>query len=281
MGTDSTPTPREGGPDQVCARLIELAREVADDAAIDGVGIGLPGIFTPEGVAVLFPNLPGHWPGFRITETLEIGLGLPVRLINDARAATLAEATAGAAVGCTNVVCITLGTGLGGGIVLDGRIHEGKWGIAGEVGHQTVVPDGPACSCGNHGCAEVVARASELARLAGRDSAVEVYQGAKEGDPRCLASIETIAGHLGILIGNLVTVFGPDRIVIGGGIAGAGDQLLEPLHRAVAARATMVPPEELELVPAQLGSAAGAIGAAVAAFHSHHTQPAGHAPDCV
>lgn len=263
--TDTSPTPQTGGPEAVCARLVELGSEDATDG---GVGVGLPGVFTEDGVAVLFPNLPGHWPGFPILQTLEQGLGAPVRLINDGRAASLAEATAGAAAGCSSVVYLTLGTGIGGGVVIDGRIHEGRWGIAGEIGHQTVAPDGPRCDCGNHGCAEIMARATELVRLGGRASAEAVFDGARAGDPRCLAAIDTITGYLGILLGNLVTVLGPDRIVVGGGIAAAGEQLLTPLHRAVSVRAPLVPADEIELVPAALGSVAGAIGAAVAALHA-------------
>ncbi len=265
--TDSAPTPQDGGPEDVCARLVDLGREVQTKGQVDRVGVALPGIFTAEGIAVLFPNLPGHWPGFPITRTLEAGMDLPVRLINDGRAATLAEATVGAAAGSSDIVCLALGTGVGGGVVVHGRVLEGRWGIAGEIGHQTVDPDGPRCDCGNHGCAEVVARASEVARLGGRDTAEAVYAGARDGDPRCLAAVDRITGYLGILLGNLVTVLGPERIVIGGGIAAAGEHLLTPLHRAVAARAPMIPPEEIELVPAALGSHAGAIGAAAAAWH--------------
>jgi glucokinase len=266
--TDTCVTPQDKGPDAVCARLVELGEEACRGHDVRGVGVGVPGIFTPEGTGVLFPNLPGTWPGFPIEETLRRGLGLPVRLINDARAATLAEATAGAAAGCSSVVCLILGTGIGGGVVVDGRIHEGRWGIGGEIGHQTVAPDGPPCDCGNLGCAEIMARASELARLGGRDSAADVFAGAREHDRRCIAAIDTVTDYLGIVLGNLVTVLGPDRIVVGGGIAAAGADLLVPLRRAVAARAPMVPAEEVELVAAALGPTAGAIGAAVAALHA-------------
>lgn len=271
VATETTTTPQTGGPAEVCARLIGFGRE-ALDGGVGGIGVALPGIFTEDGAGVLFPNLPGHWPGFPIAATLSSGFGTPVRLINDGRAFALAEATAGAAAGARTAVCIALGTGIGGGVYIEGRIQEGRWGIAGEIGHQTVDPEGARCGCGNRGCAEVMARASELARLADRDTAAQVYAEAAEGDPRCLAAVERIAGYLGITIGNLVTVLGPDRIVVGGGIAAAGETLLGPLRRAVAARAPLVPPDELEIVPASLGSAAGAIGAAVAALHAGGTR---------
>ena len=272
--TDSHPTPRTGGPAEVCTRLTELAAEAVDTfGPVAAVGVGLPGIFTDNGTAVLFPNLPGHWPGFPIKKTLEAGFGVPARLINDARAFTLAESTVGAAAGCRTVVAITLGTGVGGGVFIDGRIHEGQWGIAGEIGHQTVAPDGKRCECGNDGCAEVMARASELARLGGRSSAADVYAGAAAGDERCQRAIETVTGYLGIALGNLVTALGPERIVVGGGIAAAGDRLLVPLRRAVARRAPLIPPDEIDLVTAALGPTAGAIGSAVAAVHDHVHRP--------
>lgn len=266
IASDINPTPSHGGPAEVCARLLELFADAAGEhAGVAALGLGLPGTFNAQGEGEVLPNLPGDWVGFPVAATVREGVPVPVRLINDARACTLAEATIGAAAGCSTVVCMTLGTGIGGGIVIDGRLHEGRWGIAGEIGHQTVKADGPRCGCGNLGCIEAVARASEVARLGGRSTAAEVYAGAAAGDPRCVKAVAAISGWLGIAVGNLVTVLGPDRVVIGGGIAAAGDVLLVPLRRAVAARATLMPAAEIEIVAAALGPLAGAIGAAVAA----------------
>jgi glucokinase len=160
---------------------------------------------------------------------------------------------------------MTLGTGVGGGILIDGKLHLGAWGRAGEIGHQTVLPDGPLCGCGNRGCVEAVAKAEELARLGGRSTAEEVYAGVREGDPQCRSAVKTVAAYLGIGLANLVTVLGPDRIVVGGGIVAAGDLVLDPIRAAIRERVHLVPADEVRVVAAELGPAAGSIGAALAA----------------
>jgi glucokinase len=136
--------------------------------------------------------------------------------------------------------------------------------VAGEIGHQTVVADGPLCGCGNRGCVEALVRADVLASTAGRSSASEVFEGAREGDDRCLAAVSRMADYLGIGLANVVTMFGPERIVVGGGIAEAGDLVLGPVTAAVRRRVTLVPTEKIEIVPAHFGRFAGAVGAALA-----------------
>jgi glucokinase len=187
-------------------------------------------------------------------------------MINDARAFTLAETRLGAGRGCATVICLVLGTGVGGGVVVDGRLRLGPHGRAGEIGHQVVVVDGPPCGCGGRGCLEAVANAGVLASLGGRSSVEEVFAAAAEGDERAEAAIRTVVGHLAHGIGNMVTVLMPDRVVIGGGIAGAGDRLLEPLRERVRRQAVFVPEGSYEIVPAALGPYAGAIGAALWAW---------------
>lgn len=255
------------GPDAVVRRLIELGRAAIDEhGPIDAVGVGLPGLFDRDtGVVRLFPNLPGPWPGHPLRDPVAEGLGTPVTLVNDARAFTLAEGRLGAGRGRRVLACLVLGTGVGGGILLDGRVELGEWGVAGEIGHQTVVPDGPVCGCGNRGCVEAVAKAESLARLAGRSTAKEVFVGVRQGDERCRRAVETVAGYLGIALANVVTVLGVRRIVVGGGVASAGDLLLDPIREAVRRRVALVPPDEIEVVGATLGPMAGATGAALAA----------------
>jgi len=263
--THSAPTRAEQGPAAVVGRLAALGGlAMTQHGPIDTVGVGVPGLFDPvAGTIKLFPNLPGDWPGHPVAGPLSDALGMPVVLINDVRAFTLAEGRLGAARGCRDVVCLALGTGVGGGVMLDGRLRLGLDGTAGEIGHQTVVVDGPRCGCGNRGCVEAVASAAALAALGGRASAEEVFAAARDGDARARAAVATVAGYLGIAVANAVVILSPERVVIGGGIAGAGEMLLEPIRAEVRRRVTLVPAERIQIVPGALGSTAGAIGAAL------------------
>ena len=268
VGSASVPTGALGGPDVVAGNMVMLGRDLrAAYGPVAGAGIGVPGLFDHDtGAIKLFPNLPGPWVGYPLRDRVAEGLGMRLAQLNDARAFTLAEGRVGAGRGCRTLVCVTLGTGVGGGIMIDGRLHLGAWGVAGELGHQTLLPDGPRCGCGNLGCAEALTRADVLAALAGRATAEEVYLGASEGDARCREAVLTVAGYLGIALANCVAVLGPDRIVVGGGIAAAGELVLGPIRDAVHRRVTLVPTDEIRVVAAALGSSAGAIGAAVAAL---------------
>jgi glucokinase len=262
------PTHADGGPEVVTERLL-VAGRIATTAhgSIAAAGVGVPGLFdAATGAIELFPNLPGPWSGFPLRERLARGLGLPVAIVNDARAFTLAEGRVGAGRGCRTVACVTLGTGVGGGVMIDGRLHLGRNGKAGEIGHQVVEPDGPPCGCGNHGCVEPLTQAATLARLAGRTTAEEVYEAAAAGDARAKDAIRQVARYLGIALANVLAVLGPDRIVIGGGIAGAGELVLDPIREATRARSTIVGAKDIEIVAAQLGPEAGAIGAALAGY---------------
>jgi glucokinase len=263
----SVPTGAAGGPDVVAERMLAAARQGLDaHGPVDGVGVGVPGLFDRDrGTIELFPNLPGPWPGYPLRDRLADRLGLPATLINDARAFTLAEGTIGAGRGCRTVICLTLGTGIGGGVMVDGRLHTGANGRAGEIAHQVVLPDGPQCGCGNRGCVEPLAQAATLARLAGRATAEEVYAGAAAGDERCRDAIAQVAGWIGIALANVIAVLDPDRIVIGGGIAGAGRLVIDPIRAATRAHVTLLVPTEIDIVAAALGAEAGAIGAALAA----------------
>jgi glucokinase len=262
---EELPTGADGGPERVSANLAEAARRYLDMGKIGSIGLGVPGLFDPDtGVIELFPNLPGDWAGFPLRSMIEDALDTPITMINDARSFTLAEGTLGAGKGFRIVACLTLGTGIGGGILIDGRLHLGAFGVAGEIGHQTIDPDGPMCGCGNRGCVEAMARADVLTSLAGKDSADEVYKAASAGDPRSAAAIEEVARALGIGLANVVTLIGPDRIVIGGGIAEAGDLVLDPIRHAIRDRVTLVPTDRIDVVPAALGRWAGAHGAALA-----------------
>ena len=265
ISTDSVDTGAAEGPEGVTENLVRVGGAALAASGASTVGLGVPGHFDRDtGRIVLFPNLPGRWEGFPLRDRIEEALGVDTWMINDARAFTLAEGLLGAGSGCHTVACVTLGTGVGGGLMIEGRLHLGAFGVAGEIGHQTVVADGPLCGCGNRGCVEALVRADVLASTAGRSSASDVFEGARKGDDRCLAAVSQMADYLGIGLANVVTMFGPERIVVGGGIAEAGDLVLGPVTAAVRRRVTLVPTEKIEIVPAQFGRYAGAVGAALA-----------------
>jgi glucokinase len=277
----STPTGALDGPDAVLGRLV-AAGEAAVRAAgpLDGVGLAVPGLFDAgTGEIVLFPNLPGPWPGRAVAAELEAALNLPVALVNDARAGTLAEARIGAAAGCATVVCVVLGTGVGGGVVVDGRLRTGPHGRAGEVGHQVLVVDGEPCGCGNRGCLEAYAGAAALSRLGGRGTPEEVVIAARAGDEVARAALGSVAARLAHGLGNVLTVLLPERIVVGGGVAAAGELLLGPLRRELVRRAPMVPADWYDVVPAAVGPLAGAVGAALFSAESGGVAPGQPVPD--
>lgn len=260
---DSEPTRSDEGVAAVLDRLAGLAREAGPVAS---VGVALPGLFDIDGRAVLLPNLHGDWVGRPIAEPLADALDRPVRLINDGHAFALAEARIGAARGAEDVLCVVCGTGIGGGLVIGGRLHLGVEDRAGEVGHHTVVEDGPLCGCGNRGCLETLAGARAIAAAAQRPSFKDVVVSARRGDERAREAIRRAAAYIGIAIANLTIFIAPQRIVVGGGVAEAGELLFAPLRAEVERRAGRVAPlHAIDIVPATLGADAGAVGAALAA----------------
>jgi glucokinase len=268
--TEATvPTGGIDGPDAVTGRIVALGHELVESCGeVAGAGLCVPGLFDPfTGVIEFFANLPGPWKGFPMRQRLGAGLGVPAVIMNDGRAFTLAEGRMGAGQGCSTLVGITLGTGVGGGVLVDGRLHLGRWGTAGEIGHLLVQDgdDAALCGCGSRGCVEAYLRADVISARAGRATAEEVYAGARDGDQQCVAAVAEASRHLSAALATLLMVLGPHRIVMGGGVAAAGETLLAPLHAEVARRVPLVPAADIEIVPAVLGSYAGAMGAAVAA----------------
>jgi glucokinase len=265
LASDTLPTHAERGPAGVVAVMVEAGLDaIATHGPVATVGIGVPGLFEREtGVVRLFPNFPGPWTGYPLKVRLEAGLGRPVVFINDARAHTLAESRMGAGRGARTMALVTLGTGIGGGLIVDGKLHLGT-GTGGEIGHQTVLENGPMCGCGNRGCAEALAQAKAITTAAGKTSVKAVFAGAAAGDERCVAAVDQAIRALGIAIANVVNVLAPDRVVVGGGMAAAGDVIMGPLRANVHEHARMLPPERIEVVLAELGPLAGAIGAALA-----------------
>jgi glucokinase len=260
---DSEPTRSDEGVAAVLDRLAGLAREAGP---VSSVGVALPGLFDTDGRAVLLPNLHGDWVGRPIAEPLADALDRPVRLINDGHAFALAEARIGAARGAEDVLCVVCGTGIGGGLVIGGRLHLGVEDRAGEVGHHTVVEDGPLCGCGNRGCLETLAGSRAIAATAQQPSFDDVVVSARRGDERAQEAIRSAAAYIGIAIANLTIFIAPQRIVVGGGVAEAGELLFAPLRAEVKRRVGRVAPlHAIDIVPATLGADAGAVGAALAA----------------
>lgn len=260
-----SPTNAEGGPDAVTDDLIVAGHKAQETiAGITTMGLGVPGLFTSTGVIELFPNLPGPWEGFALRETVSSGVRLDAAMINDARAFTVAEGTIGSGRGAKVMLGITLGTGIGGGVMIDGRLHLGAFGTAGEFGHQTVDPQGPMCGCGNRGCLEAVARGAVVARGAGFGDIEELHIAAKRGDTEATAAIDLASQYMAIAISNAISLLGVDVVVVGGGIASAGDLVLEPLRRAVDDRVRLVPTDKIRIIAGTLGPMAGAVGAALA-----------------
>jgi glucokinase len=258
-------TPSGAEPAAVVERLIEVGREaIARSPGVRSIGIGVPGLYDPaNGTTRFFVNLPGDWAGVAVGVPVGDALELPAYLINDARAFGLAELRLGAGRGASSMIGLTLGTGIGGVIAVDGRVHQGHDGTAGEIGHQTIEPDGPWCGCGNRGCLEAFARADQIAALCGTATVEEAVTRARAGDPAALDGLAQVGRYLGIGIGNMIAVISPDRVVIGGGVAAAADLLLEPIRAELHRRVHVTSLDQVEIVTAELGTWAGAMGAAV------------------
>jgi glucokinase len=258
------PTP-ETGPADVIARLASVGAEaVAKWAGVASVGIGVPGLYDPRSGATRFlPNVEGDWDGVPVAPYVGHALELPTRLINDARAFGLAELRLGAGRGAQSMVGLVLGTGVGGVMVINGRVYQGHDGTAGEMGHQTIDPDGPSCGCGNNGCLEAFVRADRIAEACGTATAEEAVERARAGDAAALDGLVRVGRYLGIGIANMVVVVTPDRVVVGGGLSTAGELLLGPAREEVHRRAFTTSVDDVEIVPAELGVWAGAIGAAL------------------
>ncbi len=260
-----TPTRSSDGPDAVIEGIAEAGRATQRRwPTIASLGIGVPGLYDPAaGTTRFLVNMPGDWMDRPVAGPVEASLGLPVALINDARAFGLAELRLGAGRGVRSMIGLTLGTGIGGVLAIDGRVHQGHDGTAGEIGHQTIDPDGPLCNCGNRGCLEAFARADRVAEACGTDTPESAVLAARAGDERARAGLARIGRYLGIGIANMVVVISPDRVVLGGGWSAAGELLLEPIRAELRLRVRTTDLREVEIVLAELGTWAGAVGAAV------------------
>ena len=263
------PTRTVVDPTVVAAIVVRQLTEVAAEAIrvcgpVRSIGIGVPGLYDPvRGTTRELTNIPGRWADQPMSGPVSAAVSVPAFLINDARAFGLAELRLGAGRGAGSMVGLTLGTGIGGVLAIEGRIHSGHDGTAGEIGHQTIDPDGPLCTCGNRGCLEAYARADRIAAACGAATPEAAVQAARAGDPRARSGLAEVGRYLGIGIANVITLITPDRIVLGGGVAAAGEFLLGPIRAEMARRVTTTSLDRVDLVCAELGASAGAIGAAL------------------
>jgi glucokinase len=262
-GHEVTDTSR--GERSVVEQLIRIARSTSTKlGGIDSVGVGVPGLYRPAaGTTRFMPNVPGNWEGVPVAAEVGAAAHAPAAMINDARAFSLAEHRRGAGRGAASMLGITLGTGVGGGLILGGRLYLGHEGSAGEFGHQTILPDGPPCNCGNHGCLEALVRADKIVAACGQPTVERCVQAARDGDVRALGGLTQAGRYLGIGVANVVVLLTVDRVVVGGGVAAAGDLLLDPLRAELKQRVFITDVDRVDVVAAELGTWAGAIGAAL------------------
>lgn len=284
-------TPIQDGPDAVVGEIVASARRVVEEHKLSrsdllGVGIGSPGpIDISRGVIITLPNIPGM-DNVPLRDLVSKGLDLPAVLENDANAAAYGEFICGAGVGTANMVLLTLGTGVGSGIVVDGKILHGAHDMGGEWGHVVVQPGGEPCACGQAGCLERYSSATYLAQYAtrlireqGRHSSLsklldegrtldakDILDAAKSGDELAAEVWDRAMHYLAIGCVNISRIFDPDRVVLGGGMARAGDDLLTPVRRCFRQLHWTLTPVRMEIHLASLGPDAGVIGAAGVAW---------------
>ncbi|MBE0479246.1 ROK family protein [Candidatus Aerophobetes bacterium] len=283
------PTESEKGPLPVIDKLVLLIESVrrkkdVTRRSLGAIGVAVAGaVDMKQGICRFLTNFPTKWKGIPLASRIKERTGCTSFLINDVRAITLAEKTFGAGRKVKNLVCIALGTGIGGGIVIDGKLHFGSKGFAGEIGHQTISMDGPKCGCGNYGCFEALASGSNIASQAirfikqGRSTMIRdlvegdlnritpevVAKAARQGDEVAREIWEKEACYVGIGIANLVVSLDPEMVIIGGGIAKAADLLFEGIKKELSRRVYVDPDvSRLKIVKSEFGDIAGAVGAA-------------------
>lgn len=290
FATNSEPTRSEEGEQAVITRIIDMVEQAmattqrehgASRRDFRGVGIGAPGPLDRErGVVLTTPNL--GWRDVPLRDLVANGTGLPASLDNDANCATFGEFWIGAARGARNVVGMTIGTGIGGGLILERQLYHGSSDVAGEIGHTTIEQNGRHCGCGNYGCLEAYASGPAIAERAREALAIDsgsilpslvdgdlqritaqtVYAAATQGDVLAREVVRDTARYLGTGLANLLNVFNPDVVVIAGGVTQAGDALFDPLRVEVRRRAFKPAVDACRIVPGALPGTAGVVGAA-------------------
>jgi glucokinase len=263
-----------------------LKQEDKNASCLSGISLAVAGaIDSRKGIITASPNLLG-WHDIPLRDIVKKRYRVDTFLINDANAAALGEHCFGVGWGVNNLILLTLGTGIGGGIIINGKLYSGQNGSAGEIGHMTIDINGPKCKCGNTGCLEVLASGTAVTEAAVRrisrgekSTITDIVKGkieditaekisiaAQRGDALASEVIFKAATYLGVGMVNLVNIFNPEMIIVGGGMVKMGDLLLNPARQVVKRRAFKLPAQEVRIVPAQLGNNAGVFGAAVFVF---------------
>lgn len=285
--SNTTPTRAEmgyeAGVNNIKQAIKDLMQETNQDSkTIEAIGFGLPGqIDYKEGVVKNLPNIPG-WVNIPLGKIIEEEFSIPTRLDNDVRCAALGELNFGAGKGCENLICITIGTGIGSGIVLNGKLVRGASNAAGEIGHiKMELNGGPLCGCGDYGCFEAYASGPSIVSMAkeyisggksakykemATDGIITPYlvaQAALQGDAVSIQIFKQMGKIIGTGLTSVINLLNPEKIIIGGGVADAGEILLEPIRNTVIERAMPIQAHAVAIVPAQLANAAGVIGASL------------------
>jgi glucokinase len=279
----SIPTESYKGPGHVLEQMITLVSRMEYELGMNpaALGIGIPGLVDrEEGFIRFLPNFPGNWRDIPICQPISSRIKCPVFILNDVRTATLGELKFGHGVDASTMVFFALGTGIGGGVVVDGKLRLGPLGAAGELGHQVILPDGPICGCGNHGCLETLASGPAITaigvRLMRSGLAPILYeltsgntelitpeimaQAALKGDKNIEIELLKCAEYVGIGVVNVIVALHPDLVVLGGGIANMGDLLFDTVRKTVKKRVGMFPTSGIEIKPSLLGDSAGLLG---------------------
>ena len=283
----TVPTGGADGHGAVLERMVEGVRELrmsSPEIGVEGVGIGVPGdVDMATGITGDLPNLPGRWRDVPVGPAIADATGLPTGVINDAKAFALAEYRLGAAAGADTALCVTVGTGIGGAVIAHGRILFGAGGMAGEIGHLILQPEGPRCTCGNLGCAETLANGpaivaeavrrvvqgftTSLVSLSGGDlNAITpelVARAAEGGDSVAADVIDRAGAWLGITVAGAIALLAPEVVVIGGGVAPAGSRYLRAAEETARTHTGVVDITRVAFRPASLGYDSGVIGAAL------------------
>lgn len=283
VAEDRAPTEAYEGPEGVLQRIATLVNDLAEQVGQRpaGVGMAVPGLADlPKGVTLFLPNLPGQWRNVPVRDLLAPQVGCPVYLLNDVRTATLGELTFGHGRSAQTMAFFALGTGIGGGVAIDGKLRLGPLGAAGELGHLIIEPDGPLCGCGNRGCLEALASGpaitAEGVRLMLIGQAPHMYEmvegdyaqvtpkvmaeAAAAGDEPIQKAIVRAAQYLAIGICNVMVTIHPDLVVLGGGVANIGALLFDTVRATVRERVFMIPTDTMRIEPSLLGDRAGALG---------------------
>jgi glucokinase len=298
LSSDESVTPATSGRELVIQSIVDSAYSALKQASVAmseicAVGVGAAGISNPEaGILFTSPNLPG-WRNVLLRDIMQEKLGKKTFIINDANAAALGEFYFGAARGARNFIYITISTGIGGGIVIDGEIYTGAIGVAGEVGHMTIDDDGPVCNCGNKGCWETLASGTALTREAKKrinagvktsilkyaEGDIEkvtpqvIHRAAEQGDNVAKKLIARTGYYVGVGVANLINIFNPELIIIGGGLSNIGDMLLEPAFKTAGERAFKESFQSVRFASAELGRNSGVLGAAAFALQGMKKLP--------